>query len=113
MSCYNTLRQGGDAIKQYGGTKHRALPRHQSKEIKILNISFRRMAIEPIPCRVYSLSLCRCATIDLNEMNTYIYYILEVKSQMSYVHTVHDDFEGFCLNLYNFLLDCFKGGLNF
>ena len=41
-----------------GGTQRRALPRHQSEEIEILNISFPRMGIEHKTCRVFSHTLC-------------------------------------------------------
>ena len=35
-----------------GGIQRRALPQRQSKERKILNISFPREGIDPISCRV-------------------------------------------------------------
>ena len=37
-----------------GTTQHRALPQHESEEIKTLNISFPRMRIERKTCRVAS-----------------------------------------------------------
>ena len=39
------------------GSQHRYLPRHQNKKIKILNISFPQVRIEPTTCRVYSYTL--------------------------------------------------------
>ena len=40
-----------------GGTRRRALPRHQSEEMKMLNISFLPVGIEPTTSRVYSHTL--------------------------------------------------------
>ena len=39
-----------------GGTERYVLPRHQSEEIKLLNISC-RVGIEPTTCRVYGRTL--------------------------------------------------------
>ena len=41
------------------------LPRNQNEEIKIINISFRRVEIEPTACRVYSHALYTCTTAGL------------------------------------------------
>ena len=46
------------------GTQRRALSRHQSNEMKILNILFPLMVIEPTT--VYNNTLCRCATTGPN-----------------------------------------------
>ena len=37
-----------------GGAQRRTLARHQSKEMKILNILFPQAVIEPTTCRIYS-----------------------------------------------------------
>ena len=39
------------------GTQRRALSRHQSEEMKIVNISFPRVRIESTTCRIYSHTL--------------------------------------------------------
>ena len=44
-------------IVLYGGTQRRAVPRHQSEEMKILNILSPRVGIEPFTWRVYSHAL--------------------------------------------------------
>ena len=45
------------------GTLCRALPRHQSQEMIILNISFSRLGIESTICCVYSHALYLCAMV--------------------------------------------------
>ena len=40
-----------------GGNQRRALPRHQSEEIQILNISFPRVEMDLTTCRIYSHAL--------------------------------------------------------
>ena len=49
-------------ILRVDGTQRHAMPRHQSEEIKILNILFPQVVIEATTCRVYSCTLY----IDIN-----------------------------------------------
>ena len=56
-----------------GGTQRRALPRPQSEELKILNISFPRVGIEPTKCRVVAVTLVHPAP-RLSSDTDYYYY---------------------------------------
>ena len=57
------------------GTKRGDLPRHQSDQIKIFNIYFLRVEIEPTTCHVYSHNLRPRATIGLSLKKYNIYFL--------------------------------------
>ena len=48
-----------------GGTQRRALPHYQSEEIKILNISFPRIGMEPTACPSTVARVSICVTTGL------------------------------------------------
>ena len=52
-----------------GGNQRCALLRHKSEEMKKINIQFSRVVIKPTTCRVYSHTLCSCATTGFNLTN--------------------------------------------
>ena len=51
------------AFEASHGIQYRALLRHKSEEMKILNISFPRVGIELTTCHVYSHTLCATAPL--------------------------------------------------
>ena len=57
-----------------GGAQHRALPRHQIEEIKILNMLFLRLEIELTICHVSSHTLCPILRLASSLLLT-IFYI--------------------------------------
>ena len=53
-----------ESIALCSGIQRRALPRHHSEELQIINISFRRVGFEPT-FRVYNHPLCSYAKTGL------------------------------------------------
>ena len=78
-----------------GRTQRRALPRHQSEEMKInlVNISSPRMANEHTTSRFHSHTLCRCATTGLYLMSCTT--TLVVGNKLSLQHRIRNQIRSY------------------